>query len=114
MSSSTTGASAKAGASGRSRTAASEKNGKGKTIDYHGITLLLPPEAPGDLAFSIEENEASAAVREIFGDEQYNAIREQLKTEKLTLTQTFVALRDLLNDCFEAWGLTSGESQASD
>jgi hypothetical protein len=78
-------------------------------VEFHDLTLILPPEAPGDLAFSIEENEASAAVKEIFGDEQYVAIREKLKAEGLSLTQTFEALRDLLTDCFAAWGLTAGE-----
>jgi hypothetical protein len=115
MSSSTTGAPSSGGASGRSRRTAAqtEKNGKGKTVKFRGLTLILPPEAPGDLAFSIENNEVSAAVQEIFGDEQYVQIREKCKADKLTLMQTFEALRDLLNDCFNAWGLTSGESSAS-
>jgi hypothetical protein len=112
MSTSTTGASASAGASGRSRGTA-QKNGKGKTVEFRGLKLLLPPEAPGDLAFAIEENEASAAVRAIFGDDQYTLIREKCKADELTLIQTFETLRDLLNDCFAAWGLTEGESQAS-
>jgi hypothetical protein len=84
-------------------------NGKGTTLEFHTLTLLLPPDAPGDLAFSIENNEASAAVQEIFGDTQYVAIREQLRSEKLTLKQTFEALRELLNACFAEWDLDAGE-----
>jgi hypothetical protein len=82
-------------------------------VDFRGLTLLLPAEAPGDLAFSIENNEASAAVQAIFGDAQYEQIREKCKADGLSLMQVFEALRDLLTDCFDAWGLTSGESQAS-
>lgn len=97
----------------RGAVARSEVNGKGKTVDFRGLKLILPPEAPGDLVFSIENNEASAAVQEIFGDAQYVQIREKCKADGLNLTQVFEALRDLLTACFEKWGLSEGESPAS-
>lgn len=112
MTSSTTGASATAGASGRSkRTAAqAEKNGKGKAIKFRGLTLLLEAEPPGDWAFSIENNEVSAAVQAMLGDEQYTLVREKCKADKLTLSKTYEALRDLLEAALQEWGLTEGES----
>lgn len=104
----------KAGAArSRAASARSEVNGKVKHVEFKGLTLLIPPEAPGDLAFSIENNEASAAVQEIFGEIQYIQIREACKAEKLNLPKTFEALRDLLNACFAEWDLMAGESPAS-
>lgn len=93
----------------RTRGAPSSRNGKAPTINYRGLTLTLPSDPPGDLAFSIENNEASAAVQEIFGDDQYTSIREALKAEKLSLQQTFEALAELLRSCFNEWGITEGE-----
>src|SRR5262245_26360485 len=106
-------AAGKAAAPGRSRSRAAaavrEANGKAPTIKWRKLDLVLPAEAPGDLAFSIENGEASAAVQEIFGDQQYVQIREKLKAEKLSMVGTFEALAKLLGLCFEAWGLAEGE-----
>jgi hypothetical protein len=109
MASTTTGAAPSGAASGRSGNKA-KANGKGKTVEFRGLTLLLPADPPGDLAYSIENNEVSAAIREIFGEAQYVQIREKGKEDKLNLMKTYEVLRDLLNDCFAAWGLTEGES----
>ncbi len=73
------------------------------------MTLKVPKEPPGDLVFSIENNEASAAVQEIFGEDQYLKIRTALKDEGLTLSQSFVALRELLSMCFDVWDMSAGE-----
>jgi len=73
------------------------------------LTLKVPKEPPGDLVFSIENNEASAAVQEIFGEDQYLKIRTALKDEGLTLSQSFVALRELLSMCFDVWDMSAGE-----
>jgi hypothetical protein len=102
-------ATTKGAARSRAASAISETNGKGKTVKFEGITLVLPPEAPGDLAFSMENNEVSAAVRETFGEVQYVEIREKCKEKKFNLKQTYEAMYDLLRRSLDEWDLMEGE-----
>ena len=111
MTTTSTGAVPSGAASGRSRAKKATTNGKGPHVQFKDLDLVLPPadDAPGDLAFSVENNEVSTAVKSILGDEQYIQVRQKCAAEKLNMTDTYTALAELLKDCFVAWEFIPGE-----
>lgn len=108
MTTTTTGAPS-TGASGRSSSKKATTNGKGKTLKWRKLTLILPSDPPGDLAFSLQDGEISVALRTVFGGEQYQAIRKALADEGLSLQQTIQETDELIGKAFEVWGTDAGE-----
>lgn len=112
MTTTSTGAPAQAGASGRSgaRKPKTATNGKGKHVNFRGLDLLLAPDNEvGSVVFTINEDELSETLKIIIGPEQYLKVRDKCAEDKLTIAQVVVALRDLLGDCLSKYEVDLGE-----
>lgn len=94
----------------RGGVARSGANGKGKTAEFRGLTLVLPKEPSGEVWFAIEDDNISDLIRALVGEEQYVKVREKCLADKLNLKQVRTQLRQLGLDILrDAYGLDSGE-----
>lgn len=100
-----TGSRSKRGPVGRS----GANNGQGKTVTFRGLKLTLPPQAPGDLVFSLAEGQVSVTLREVFGDVQWAAIRAKCAEDHLSLDDVLRETDELIGKCLAAWGISTGE-----
>lgn len=108
----------KASPSKKGEAARAEKKNEPKVVDFRGLKLEMPAKISGTLLWDFNEllagDERSFSgfiglLESLVGLEQSRAIRGKVQEDDLDLEETFGALEGLLQDVFEAAGLTLGE-----
>jgi hypothetical protein len=108
----------KASPSKKGEAARAEKKNEPKVVDFRGLTLKMPAKISGTLLWDFNEllagDERSFSgfiglLESLVGAEQNGAIKAKVREDDLDLEETFEALEGLLEDVFEAAGLTLGE-----
>lgn len=93
-----------------------------KSVEFHGLTLALPDELPDTLLFDIVEIEASGTnpipllrfLRSLLGPEQFVALRNVTGENANGDAEAFGnSIAELVADVFAQYGVTPGESEAS-
>lgn len=88
-----------------------------KQLEYRGLLLDLPPELPSEILFDVIESEASEGganqylvnlriLRSVVGPDQFMTIRHQIGGDTDQVLE-------LMNEILEKYGLSMGESAAS-
>lgn len=102
--------------------AKAEAQAEAKQFEWHGLTLHLPDEMPGELMFDFYDFEQQqrngegrigamlSLVHSLVGDEQFLQIRRKVKAEKLTIEKTLEEVDGLLGGLLERYGMGLGES----
>jgi hypothetical protein len=107
--------------------AKAEKAGgkEGHSLTWRGLNLELPADMPGDLLFSFErfEEELEAGqlrltmflklLKAVLGEDQFVKVREVVRREQLTAEAIQNESSDLLEEALGHYGLSLGESSAS-
>lgn len=109
------------------RAEAASKNGKPdqepevKGIKYHKLELRLPDSLPETVMFDITDMEAGVAtddprpvfrlLRSVLGPDQFVSVRNIIESENLTVGDEVI---ELMKDVLAEYGLTAGESGASE
>lgn len=107
----------KAAAPSKGAAARAEVADESKTLKTHGLELQLPKELPSEILFDIIESEASEGdaneylvnlriLRSVVGPDQFMTIRHKIGGD----TQQ---VWELMNSLLESYGLSMGESSAS-
>jgi len=108
----------KASPSKKGEAARSEKKNEPKVVDFRGLKLEMPAKIAGTLLWDFNElmsgDERSFSgfiglLESLVGAEQNVAIKAKVREDDLDLEETFEALEGLLENVFEAAGLTLGE-----
>lgn len=96
--------------------AASGKDDKQKTVDFHGLKLVIAEEPLGTILFDIADLEGGREfigtmelIKSLLGREQYQAVRNKVAEEGLKLGEMEDALAQLVGDILESSGLGQGE-----
>lgn len=112
---------AKKTAPAKKAAAASQEAGGERTVAWRTITLTLPATLPGTLMFDLAEVEQSpnafgpliATIESMVGPEQLRQVRDLIAAEQIGMDQVGDVLKDLVQTVFGAYGMTEGESSAS-
>jgi hypothetical protein len=108
----------KAAASKKAAAARGEKTDDPKTIEFRGLELVVPAKVPGTLLWDFNEvlagDERSLTgiinlIGSLVGAEQNQAVRSKVQEDGLDIEETIGALEGLLEEIFEAAGLSAGE-----
>lgn len=106
--------------------ALAEGNGHKKELEWHGLTLELPEDLPGETlwgwAAAEDENKSVGPVmdllRQIIGPEQDRMVREKVVEEGLSFKEAAEAVLDQKDGLFAKilaqYGTEPGESPASE
>jgi hypothetical protein len=96
--------------------ARSEKSGKAKVVDFRGLELKLPTKLPGTILFDLADLETGNDLRgvteflkSVVGAGQYQAIRNKVAEDGITIDEVDQVLLGLFEDILETAGLGSGE-----
>ena len=102
--------------SAAAKRAAAEASNVPVKVKFLGATYAGPPTLPGTVVFDIADFEDSGdlgALRRIivdlFGEDGWSAIREQVADEGIQFTDAAEKLGELIAAIFEAYGLDQGE-----
>lgn len=107
------------------KAAAAEAKPEAKSFDWRGLKLEVPDEMRGELMFAfydLEEQQRNeegrvgpmlSLVKSLVGPQQFQEIREKVRTEKLTMEQTDEEIGVLLDGLLGQYGMGLGESSAS-
>jgi hypothetical protein len=110
----------KAASRKRGAAARSEAKKEPKTVDFRGLGFKLPEELPGALVFDwadvVESDDSASLVRllrTLLGDDQVQQIRDKVTDDKVPLNDMLGVLGELVADIIGAYGMSTGESSAS-
>lgn len=106
----------------KARAAKAEAAAEQKQFKWHGLTLALPDEMPGELMFDFYEFEQQqregkgrvgamlSLVHSLVGDDQLYQIRLKVKEGKFSVEKTLAEVDELLSGLLEMYGMGLGES----
>lgn len=94
-----------------------EANGKPKAIEWHGITLDLPDELPGEIAFAYGDLEHDDSIgglvkflTVLLGEGNVAKVRAKVAEEGIPFSAMPATLDELAGDVFKVYGTSAGES----
>lgn len=112
-----TKASTKAAASkSKAAAARAEAEKTPKVVDFRGLELKLPAKLPGTILFDLADIDSGRDlqgtmefIKSLVGEGQYQAVRQKVAEDGISLDEVDGVLLKLLEDILDASGLGQGE-----
>jgi hypothetical protein len=114
-------AKAKTSGAAKKKEAAPRLNGKPKTLDFRGVSILLPPKLMGSVLFRwarLRDDDLVGATKlaeSIIGKEQFDRVLDKMDEDGIEFddVEGMTEVGTLINKAFDAFGMSAGESSAS-
>lgn len=111
-------------AAARAAAAAAEKGGSEITVRWRKLELVVPARLPLAVAFDLAEAEEDSGgldqqtlfrvLRAVLGRDQFRQVRNAIADESISIDEGVDVLLDLFQTVTASYGLSPGESSASD